>query len=153
MCTTPTPNRPYKMGFNCPSSACASINTRIKYNLSILNRCHHNARPMSQQRASDLDTSDGCRVVSTIKSREQKHFQSIAWTESLLAVRVSTECSSVKELRHRLWLELPQNSPHTRRRRTSVILGRFFPNKNIEQLPRRVCMTYQDDALLASVMG
>jgi len=34
-----------------------------------------------------------------------------------------------------------------------VILGRFFPNKNIEQLPRRVCMTYQDDALLASVMG
>jgi hypothetical protein len=59
----------------------------------------------------------------------------------------------MKELRHRLWSELPQNSPNTRRRRTSVILGRFFPDNNIEQLPRRVCMAYQDDVLLASVMG
>jgi len=59
----------------------------------------------------------------------------------------------VKELRHRLWSELPQNSPNSRRRLTSVILGRFFPDKKIEQLPRRVCMAYQDDACLASVMG
>ena len=59
----------------------------------------------------------------------------------------------MKELRQRLWSELPQNSPNSRHRLTSVILGRFFPDKKIEQLPLRVCMAYQDDALLASVMG
>ena len=100
-----------------------------------------------------MDTSDGCHTVSTATSGKRKHLQSIAWPESLLAVRVSTECSSVKELRHRLWSELPQNSPSSRHRLTSVILGRFFPDKKIEQLPLRVCMAYQDDALLASVMG
>ncbi len=92
-------------------------------------------------------------IVSAVKPAKQKHLQSICWSESLLAVKVSTECSSVKELRHRLWSELPQNSPNSRRRLTSVILGRFFPDKKIKQLPRRVYMVYQEDAFLASVMG
>ena len=108
---------------------------------------------MRSQRGSALHRSNEGGIVSTAKPGKRKHLQSIAWPESLLAVRVSTECSSVKELRHRLWSELPQNSPSSRHRRTSVILVRFFPDNNIEQLPRRVCMAYQDDALLASVMG
>jgi hypothetical protein len=100
-----------------------------------------------------LNRSSESGTVFTVKPVKQKHLQSISWSESLVAVRVSTQCSSVKELRRKLWSELPQNSPNTRRRRTSVILGRFFPNGNIEPLPRRVCMAYQDDALLTSVMG
>ena len=92
-------------------------------------------------------------MVSTAKPRKQKHLQRISWSESLLAVRLSTECPSIKELRHRLWSDLPQNSLNTRRRCASTILARFFPDKNIEQLSRCVCLAYQDEALLASVMG
>ena len=68
-------------------------------------------------------------------------------------MRLSIECSSIKELRYRLWSDLPQNSLNTRRRYASTILARFFPDKNIEQLPRCICLAYQDEALLASVMG
>jgi hypothetical protein len=97
-------------------------------------------------------SSEDC-VVFTAKSRKQKHLQRISWSESLLAVRLSTECSSIKELRYRLWSDLPQNALSTRRRHTSTILARFFPDKSIEQLPRGVCLAYQDEALLASIMG
>lgn len=100
-----------------------------------------------------MNRSSEGRVVSTAKSRKQKHLQRISWSESLLAVRLSTECSSIKQLRHRLWSDLPQNSLNTRRRHTSTILARFFPDKSIEQLPRCVCLAYQDEALLASIMG
>ena len=100
-----------------------------------------------------MNRSSEDRVVFTAKSRKQKHLQRISWSESLLAVRLSTECSSIKQLRHRLWSELPQNSLNTRRRHTSTILARFFPDKSIEQLPRCVCLAYQDEALLASIMG
>jgi hypothetical protein len=76
-----------------------------------------------------LNWSSEGGIVSTAKSRKQKHLQRISWSESLLVVRLSTECSSIKELRHRLWSDLPQNSLNTRRRCASTILARFFPDK------------------------
>ena len=100
-----------------------------------------------------MNRSGEGRVVSTAKPRKQKHLQRISWSESLFAVRLSTECSSIKELRHKLWSDLPQNSLNSRRRYTSTILARFFPDKSIEQLPRCVYLAYQDEILLASVMG
>jgi hypothetical protein len=47
---------------------------------------------------------------------------------------------------------LPQNSVETRERNTSIILSRFFPTVEIDQLPRRVLCTYSDESLLAAVM-
>jgi hypothetical protein len=88
-----------------------------------------------------------------VKSSKRQHLQRISWLESLLAVRLATQCSSMKELRHKLWSELPQNSINTRRRYSSTILGRFFPAKNLEQFPRWVYMAYQDEPLLANIMG
>jgi hypothetical protein len=40
----------------------------------------------------------------------------------------------------------------TRRCNTSIILGRFFPTDDLDQLPRRVFQAYDDEALLAAVM-
>jgi hypothetical protein len=59
----------------------------------------------------------------------------------------------LKELRDKLSSELPQNSINTRRRYTSTILGRFFPAKNLQQLPRCAYLAYQDESLLANMMG
>jgi len=78
--------------------------------------------------------------------------QDILWQESLLAVQVSLGCQTVTELISRLQEKLPQNSVVTRRRNTSIILGRFFPTDDVEQLPRQVFRAYDDEALLAAVM-
>jgi len=78
--------------------------------------------------------------------------QDILWQESLLAVQVSLGCQTVTELLARLQEKLPQNSAVTRRRNTSIILGRFFPTDDLEQLPRQVFRAYGDEALLACVM-
>jgi len=66
------------------------------------------ARPGATEPHSD--NRDRGHVVHTVRRKEQRHLQDILWAESLQAVRISIECSSVEELTHRLWSELPQNS-------------------------------------------
>ena len=101
-----------------------------------------------------MDTRDGCRIVSTATPGKRKHLQSIAWPESLLAVRVSTECSSMKEMRQRLCVRTPAEFPQLTSPPYICDPGKILSKTNkIEQLPLRVCMAYRDDALLASVMG
>jgi hypothetical protein len=78
--------------------------------------------------------------------------QDILWQESLLAIKLSLDCPTVAELITRVQERLPQNSAVTRRRNTSIVLGRFFPTEDLDQLPRRVFRAYDDEALLAAVM-
>jgi hypothetical protein len=88
----------------------------------------------------------------SVKRDGKRYLQDILWQESLLAVQVSLNCQSVADLIARLQEKLPQNSAVTRRRNTSIVLGRFFPTDNVDQLPRQVFRAYDDEALLASVM-
>jgi len=90
--------------------------------------------------------------VRSVKRSGKRYLQDILWQETLLAVNVSLDCQTVAELITRLQEKLPQNSAVTRRRNTSIILGRFFPTEDVDQLPRRVFRAYDDEALLASVM-
>jgi hypothetical protein len=88
----------------------------------------------------------------SVKRDGKRYLQDILWQESLLAVQVSLNCQSVADLIARLQEKLPQNSAVTRRRNTSIVLGRFFPTDDVDQLPRQVFRAYDDEALLASVM-
>jgi len=88
----------------------------------------------------------------SVKRDGKRYLQDILWQESLLAVQVSLGCQTVTDLLARLQEKLPQNSAVTRRRNTSIILGRFFPTDDLEQLPRQVFRAYGDEALLACVM-
>src|SRR5262249_54673246 len=92
------------------------------------------------------------RVVRRVKPHGKRYLQDCLWRESLLAVKASLECQSVAELITRLRECLPQNSVETRERNTSIILSRFFPTMEIDQLPRRVLRAYSDESLLAAVM-
>lgn len=87
-----------------------------------------------------------------VKAGGQRYLQDILWKESLLAIRLSLDCQTVSELATRLRKDLPQNSAATRQRNASIILGRFFPTDDLDQLPRRVLRAYEDEALLAAVM-
>ena len=88
----------------------------------------------------------------SVKRDGKRYLQDILWQESLLAVQVSLNCQSVADLIARLQEKLPQNSAVTRRRNASIVLGRFFPTDDVDQLPRQVFRAYGDEALLASVM-
>jgi hypothetical protein len=92
------------------------------------------------------------RLVRRVKPHGKRYLQDCLWQESLLAVKVSLECRSVAELITSLRECLPQNSVETRERNTSIILSRFFPTMEIDQLPRRVLRAYSDESLLAAVM-
>jgi hypothetical protein len=102
-----------------------------------------------QDRPAEKSMSARARSV---KRDGKRYLQDILWQESLLAVKASLDCQAVAELIARLQEKLPQNSAVTRRRNTSIILGRFFPTQDIDQLPRRVFRAYDDEALLAAVM-
>lgn len=91
-------------------------------------------------------------VVRRVKPHGKRYLQDCLWQESLLAIKVSLECQSVAELLSRLRDRLPQNSVETRERNTSIILSRFFPTNELDQLPRRVLRAYGDEALLSAVM-
>jgi len=105
-----------------------------------------------------LAQSGKARVVRSnsrkrrVKADGERYLQNILWEESLLAVKLSLGCQTMGELVSRLRENLPQNSAATRRRNTSIILGRFFPTDDLDQLPRRVLQAYDDEALLAAVM-
>jgi hypothetical protein len=90
--------------------------------------------------------------VRSVKRDGKRYLQDILWQESLLAVKVSLGCQTVAELIARLQEKLPQNSGVTRRRNTSIILGRFFPTEDVDQLPRQVFQACDDEVLLAAVM-
>jgi hypothetical protein len=91
-------------------------------------------------------------LVRPVKPNGERYLQDCLWKESLLAVKLSLDCESVAELITRLREYLPQNSVETRERNTSIILSRFFPTNEIDQLPRRVLRACDDETLLASVM-
>jgi hypothetical protein len=57
----------------------------------------------------------------SVKTNGERYLQDILWKESLLAVKVSTECQTVEELISRLQEKLPQNSAVTRQRNTSTV--------------------------------
>ncbi|MBI3990395.1 MAG: hypothetical protein HY347_12370, partial [candidate division NC10 bacterium] len=65
------------------------------------------------------------------KASGNRYLQNILWEESLLAVKLSLGCQTMGELVSRLRENLPQNSAATRRRNTSIILGRFFPTDDL----------------------
>jgi hypothetical protein len=88
----------------------------------------------------------------SVKRDGKRYLQDILWQESFLAVQVALGYQTVTELIARLQEKLPQNSLVTRRRNTSIILGRFFPTDDLDQLPRRVFQAYDDKPLLAAVM-
>ena len=86
-------------------------------------------------------------------TRKRKYLQDILWNESIQAVKISVECVSRDELAKRLREEFAQNSATTRARHTTTVLSRYFPTPNIDQLPRRLLRSYQDDTLLADAMA
>ena len=88
----------------------------------------------------------------SVKHGGKRYLQDILWQESLLAVQASLSCQTIAELIARLQEKLPQNSAVTRRRNTSIVLGRFFPTDDVDQLPRQVFRAYDDEALVISVM-
>jgi len=90
--------------------------------------------------------------VEVSKARKPKIPQSILWEESLQAVRLSLDCDTKSELAARLRDEFSQNSATTRARNASTVLSRYFPARDIDQLPRRVLRLYGDEKLLADVM-
>lgn len=90
--------------------------------------------------------------VRPVKPHGERYLQDCLWKESLLAIKVSLGCQSVAELIVRLREHLPQNSAETRERNASIILSRFFPTSEIDQLPRRILRAYDDETLLAAVM-
>ena len=74
------------------------------------------------------------------------------WIESIQAVKDSTRFQSYEEFRAHLIRTLPQNSLATRKRYSSYILKRFFPNGSLRQLSAAVWHAYQDETLLEQVM-
>jgi hypothetical protein len=114
-----------------------------------------NAAPSAQQQLPFFEQSVKNHGISrnrSVKTNGERYLQDILWKESLLAVKVSTECQTVAELISRLQEKLPQHSAVTRQRNTSTILSRFFPTAAIEQFPRQVMLAYDDEELLAAVM-
>jgi len=87
----------------------------------------------------------------SVKQPGQKTLQDILWSETLQAIRLSTTCSSVLDLVHRLRDELPQNSPISRERHTATVLSRFFPGIEIRTLPTRVAAECSEETLAAVV--
>jgi len=74
------------------------------------------------------------------------------WIESIQAVKDSTRFQAYEEFRTHLIRTLPQNSLATRKRYSSYILKRFFPNGSLRQLPAAVWHAYQEETLLEQVM-
>jgi len=91
-------------------------------------------------------------LIRPVKPHGKRYLQDCLWQESLLAIKVSLECQSVAELITRLRERLPQNSVETRERNASIVLSRFFPTTEIDQLPRRILRAYDDEVLLTAVM-
>ncbi len=82
----------------------------------------------------------------------ERFLQDILFEETIMAIKIAQEVKSVPELIQRLRNELPQNSPNTRKRNTSIILGRFYPNNNVEEFPTLVLRHYKDETLLREVL-
>lgn len=109
-----------------------------------------------QSGADSIGVSSGIQIAinsETKSAARTKHLQEILWEESLQAVRLSLECESRTALAERLRNELPQNSATTRDRYATIILSRFFPETEIDNLPRRLLRAYNDEQLLADAMA
>jgi hypothetical protein len=106
---------------------------------------------------ASIEVSSDIQIVASKAEQKGagriKHLQEILWEESLQAVRLSLECESRSVLAERLRNELSQNSATTRDRYTTIILSRFFPETEIDNLPRRLLRAYNDEQLLADAMA
>ncbi len=78
--------------------------------------------------------------------------QDFPWEESVQAVKESLRFDSYSAFVEYLFNSLPQNSPKTRRRYTSLIGRWFFPDRQLSTLPARVWASYADETILRDVM-
>lgn len=74
------------------------------------------------------------------------------WKESIFGIKSSIRFSSFENFKKSLVENLPQNSANTRKRYTSYILTRFFPNQSLEQLSTMVWRSYHDENILEDIM-
>lgn len=91
--------------------------------------------------------------IAPSPAAKQKYLQDILWRESLLAIRISLECTSKNELVDRLREELTQNSATTRTRHTSTVLARYFPAPGVDSIARQVLCAYRDEHLLSDLLA
>ena len=74
------------------------------------------------------------------------------WRESTFAIKSSLKFGSFEGFKKHLIEHLPQNSLKTKKRYTSYILARFFPNQSLEQLSVMVWKSYHDENILLGIM-
>lgn len=77
--------------------------------------------------------------------------QSVAWETGLAAVKESIEFSSFEVFRSHLFDNMRQNSEEVRKRYSSLILLRLFPERSLDGINPRVWRTYQDEKILADI--
>jgi len=78
--------------------------------------------------------------------------QDFPWEESVQAVKDSLRFDSYPTFAEHVFNTLPQNSPQTRNRYTSLIGRWFFPDRQLPGLPGRVWAAYTDENILRDVM-
>jgi len=78
--------------------------------------------------------------------------QDFPWEESVQAVKDSLRFDSYPAFAEHVFDTLPQNSPQTRRRYTSLIRRWFFSDRQLPSLPGRVWAAYGDEKILCDVM-
>jgi len=78
--------------------------------------------------------------------------QIFPWAASVAAVKNSKNYTDFDTFYHELPDSLPQNSPQTRRRVSSLIARRYFPAHTLLDLPARVWSAYHRDDVLLDIM-
>lgn len=77
--------------------------------------------------------------------------QSVAWETGLTAVRESIEFTDFEAFRLHLLQNMRQNSEGVRRRYTSLILLRLFPERSLQGLNPKVWNAYRDEKILEDI--
>lgn len=77
--------------------------------------------------------------------------QSIAWETGLEAVKESVGFSSFEAFRIHLNANMRQNSDEVRKRYSSLILNRLFPEKSLDGINPKIWLKYQDEKILEDI--
>lgn len=84
-------------------------------------------------------------------STKPSSIQSVAWETGLAAVRESIEFTDYESFRLHLFQNMRQNSEGVRKRYTSLILLRLFPERSLQGLNTKIWSAYRDEKILEDI--
>jgi hypothetical protein len=84
-------------------------------------------------------------------SAKPSSIQSVAWETGLVAIRESIEFTDFESFRLHLFQNMRQNSEGVRKRYTSLILLRLFPERNLQGLNTKAWNAYRDEKILEDI--